>query len=399
MGRKIKHYSSGYQIRRKKQRRVLSSVLFGLLLVLLVFVGYAGARALNEMRLQQGEESSLPGSSITAEDLSSTPESDPLLSELDTDSGGQQESSESESDSKAETLYTKYGASVASYTPLRDIPKSADLEPLQAVTMPLETALSADETAAFLDAIDTEKYNAVVVPLKDSDGIIYYPTGVSLAYSCDAVSSKQVDLEAVINAIKNHGLKPVASIYSLHDHTAAHTRYGTSYFWMNDGSTTWLDAKVINGGQPWMNPYCSATVDYLTAIAAEIDQAGFVDLIVYGNQYPDSTLQQKLGLGETGGVSTTDQLQAVLEAMQQAAPGLRVVPAYQGACYTEGVNSQVYTATPNVFTFTPSAPMIGSDLSILDKVTADVSTLMPVIDSEDLIESLTGRGITSYILQ
>ena len=417
MGRKIKHYSSGYQIRRKKQRRVLSSVLFGLLLVLLVFVGYAGARALNEMRLQQGEESSLPGSSITAEDLSSTPESDPLLSEPDTDSGGQQGSSEPESDSKAETLYTKYGdaegwyqpvketpftkygASVASYTPLRDIPKSADLEPLQAVTMPLETALSADETAAFLDAIDTEKYNAVVVPLKDSDGIIYYATGVSLAYSCDAVSSKQVDLEAVINAIKNHGLKPVASIYSLHDHTAAHTRYGTSYFWMNDGSTTWLDAKVINGGQPWMNPYCSATVDYLTAIAAEIDQAGFVDLIVYGNQYPDSTLQQKLGLGETGGVSTTDQLQAVLEAMQQAAPGLRVVPAYQGACYTEGVNSQVYTATPNVFTFTPSAPMIGSDLSILDKVTADVSTLMPVIDSEDLIESLTGRGITSYILQ
>ena len=99
MGRKIKHYSSGYQIRRKKQRRVLSSVLFGLLLVLLVFVGYAGARALNEMRLQQGEESSLPGSSITAEDLSSTPESDPLLSELDTDSGGQLESSESESGS------------------------------------------------------------------------------------------------------------------------------------------------------------------------------------------------------------------------------------------------------------------------------------------------------------
>ena len=58
MGRKIKHYSSGYQIRRKKQRRVLSSVLFGLLLVLLVFVGYAGARALNELRLQQ--EKSFP---------------------------------------------------------------------------------------------------------------------------------------------------------------------------------------------------------------------------------------------------------------------------------------------------------------------------------------------------
>ena len=95
--------------------------------------------------------------------------------------------------------------------------------------------MSAEDTAAFLDAVDTEKYNAVVVPLKDSDGIIYYATGVSLAYSCGAVSSQQVDLESLITAIRSRGLKPVASIYTLHDHTAAHTRYGTSYFWMNDG--------------------------------------------------------------------------------------------------------------------------------------------------------------------
>ena len=420
MGRKIKHYSSGYQIRRKKQRRVIESVVFGLLLVFLVFVGYAGARALNEMRLEQQTiessvtqtESSLPESSDSSAEQSDLPSSD-----VSDESGDEESVSEAENASEVETLYTKYGdaerwyepvkenlftlygTASAAYIPLPDIPKSADTEPLQAITMPLETALSSDAVASFLDGVDTTKYNAVVVPLKDSDGIIYYATGASLAYSCAAVSSQQVDLEAVINAIKSKGLKPVASIYSLHDHTAAHTTYGTSYFWMNDGSTTWLDAKVINGGQPWMNPYCSATIDYLTAIASELDQAGFVDLIVYGNQYPDSTLQQKLGLGETGGVSTTDQLQAVLEAMQQAAPGLRVVPAYQGACYTEGVNTQVYTATPNVFTFTPSAPIIGSDLSILDLVTAETSTLMPVIDSEEVIDGLTGRGITSYILQ
>lgn len=420
MGRKIKHYSSGYQIRRKKQRRTIESIIFGLLLVFLVFVGYAGARALNEMRLEQQTDessvtqskSSLPDNSDSSMEESSFPSSD-----TGDESDSEEAVSESENNGEAETLYSKYGsaegwyepvkenlftlygAAAAAYIPLPDIPKSADTDPLQAVTMPLETALSADAVTGFLDSIDTEKYNAVVVPLKDSDGIIYYATGASLAYSCGAVSSQQVDLKAVITAIKSRGLKPVASIYSLHDHTAAHTSYGTSYFWMNDGSTTWLDAKVINGGQPWMNPYCSATVDYLTTIASELDQAGFVDLIVYGNQYPDSTLQQKLGYGETGGVSTTDQLQAVLEAMQQAAPGLRVVPAYQGACYAEGVNPQVYTATPNVFTFTPSAPIIGSDLSILDLVTAEVSTLMPVINSEEMIDSLTGRGITSYILQ
>ena len=55
MGRKIKHYSSGYQIRRKKQRRMISSILFVLLLAVLVFVGYAGAKALSEMRTGRSE--------------------------------------------------------------------------------------------------------------------------------------------------------------------------------------------------------------------------------------------------------------------------------------------------------------------------------------------------------
>ena len=155
MGRKIKHYSSGYQIRRKKQRRVLGSLLFGLLLVFLVFVGYVGARALNEMRLQQGNDSSLPESSVVTEDNSSLPESDSLSSESEVSSNEESESSQPESSCEAETLYTKYGdtegeytpvkedpftkygAPVAAYIPLPDIPKSADDEELKAVTMPL----------------------------------------------------------------------------------------------------------------------------------------------------------------------------------------------------------------------------------------------------------------------
>ena len=87
MGRKIKHYSSGYQIRRKKQRRMISSVLFGLLLVILVGVGYIGAKAIAEMNrgkadpmqgMSSGVTDSLPdGSSGTAkDDNSSIPASD-----------------------------------------------------------------------------------------------------------------------------------------------------------------------------------------------------------------------------------------------------------------------------------------------------------------------------------
>lgn len=413
MGRKIKHYSSGYQIRRKRQRKILGSVLFGILLIILVGVGYIGAKTITEMRQSDSgwhqlesedqladssdTENSSKSENISQSDssaLSNTAESSQLNS-LYTSYG----EPTSNYEPVKENPFTKYGTPVAAFIPVPDAPEPADNEDVRAVTMSLETALSIEQVRTFLENVDTEMYNAVVVPLKDEDGIIYYSTNATLAANCGAISSKQVDIASITDIIKSYGLKPIASIYSLQDHTAAHTRYGTSYFWMNDGSTTWLDAKVVNGGRPWMNPYMQNTIDYLSAIASELDAAGFRDLLVYGNQYPNTTLQQKLGVGKDGRVSRTDQLQKVLQAMQDAAPGLRVIPAYQGACYTEGVNTQVYTATPNAFTFTPSAPIIDSDLSIIDLVTADPSTLMPIIDTEEIISSLSERGISSYILK
>ena len=419
MGRKIKHYSSGYQIRRKKQRRMISSILFVLLLAVLVFVGYAGAKALSEMRTGRSEIPSTLSSEQLPEDSSvsesGTTSSNPVLESSDLPL--EELPSEPETSSEVETLYTQYGVVeknftpvkenpftryvtvAAAYTPLRETPKTADNEELRAVTMPLSTALSNESAATFIESVDTGLYNAVVIPLKDSEGTVYYSTAASTARESGAISTSRVDLERIVALIREKGLKPVASIYSLQDHTSAHTRYGTSYYWMNDGSTTWLDAKVINGGKPWMNPYCKNTITYLDTIASELDSTGFVDLIVYGNQYPDSTLQQKMGLGETGGVSKPDQLEAVLNSMQESAPTMRIIPAYQGECYTSGVNTQVYTDTPNIFSYTPSAPIIGSDLSILDRVSADVSTVMPVIDSSDTIHALSERGITSYIMR
>ena len=409
MGRKIRHYASGYQIRRKKQKRLVGGALFALLLAALVFVGYIGAKTVSE--LTAGDPGDVPGVSETLplpDGETGPPDSgaEPESSALPDGESSEADSLYSQYGVPAETytpvkedLFTLYGEPSASYTPLPDVPAPADDGELKAVTMPLETALSVSAAREFLDGVDTGLYNAVVLPVKDENGILYYDTGVSLAYTCGAVSGSRMDLGTLVPLIESYGLKPAASIYSLQDHTAAHARYETSYLWTDDGVTTWLDAKPVNGGQPWLNPYRQATVNYLTVIAAELDAAGFVDLVVYGNQYPDSTLQQKMGLGETGGVSKADQLEAVLQAMQDAAPGLRVVPAYQGGCYTEGVNSQVYTVTPNAFSFTPSAPVIGDDLSVLDRVTADVSTLMPVIGSAELVPALEERGISSYIVR
>ena len=148
MGRKIKHYSSGYQIRRKKQRRMISSILFVLLLAVLVFVGYAGAKALSEMRTGRSEIPSTLSSEQLPEDSSvsesGTTSSNPVLESSDLPL--EELPSEPETSSEVETLYTQYGVAekgftpvkenpftrygivAAAYTPLRETPKTADNE-------------------------------------------------------------------------------------------------------------------------------------------------------------------------------------------------------------------------------------------------------------------------------
>ena len=86
--------------------------------------------------------------------------------------------------------------------------------------------------------------------------------------------------------------------------------------------------------------------------------------------------------------------------MQEAAgEDCRIIPAWQGDCYIEGTRTQVYTVSPNTFTISPSAPIIGGDLSLLDAVTGDPDTLIPVISDEALIPQLAEQGIQQYLVQ
>ena len=81
MGRRIKHYSSGYQIKRKKQKRLLSGVLFALLLVILVFVGYIGAKAVSELSAPSEGDLSGVSDTLSLPDEPASGESEPSAAE------------------------------------------------------------------------------------------------------------------------------------------------------------------------------------------------------------------------------------------------------------------------------------------------------------------------------
>ena len=357
--RKIKHYSHSYRARQRRRRNLLQLLLFLLILGALVLVGYSIAQSLG--RLSQREESSLP-------------ESEPEVS-------------------SAVPVSSEPESSLPEYS----LPEEEETE-LRALVMPLETMLSAEQRDAFLKSVDQSLYNTVVLPLKDQSGRVYYSSTLELAAYCGALTENPVDAAALAEEIEGYGLNAAALIYSLQDDYASHASYGTSYMYENQTSVTWLDNSPDQGGKSWMNPYLPAAVEYLSAMAAELQEAGFDDIFVFGNQYPSTANQRGMGLGETGGVSQADALQQVLDAMEETS-GARLIPAYLGECYEEGVRSQIYTVSPNSFERTPSAPIVGTDLTVLDKVTGAAEDLVPVIGDAGLIDGLKERGIEQYLVR
>lgn len=361
--RKIKHYGHSFRARQRRRRGVLRFLLFLLVLAVLVFLGYSIAQSLGRLTnepdlssLQSQEDSSLP-------------------------SAGPESTQPEESSSEPESTPEESDASV------------------RAILMPLETLLSPEQRTAFLAGVDQTLYNTVALPLKDQSGRIYYQTGLDLAASCGALTDNALDAAELVREIEAYELSAAAVIYSLQDDYASHASYQTSYMYQNQSSVTWLDNSADQGGKSWLNPYMPNTQAYLSGMAAELAEAGFAEIFVFGNQYPTTANQRGMGLGDQGGVSQVDALENILIQMQQSAGNCRVIPAYLADCYVEGTRSQIYTVSPNAFSVAPSSPIIGSDPSLLEAVTASPDSLIPVIADSALVEELQARGIEQYLLQ
>ena len=359
--RKIKHYRYGYSSRRQRRSRIWKGLLFILLLAVLVFIGYCVTKAVQNL-VNRPEESSLPFSQ--AESL--PPESSEA-------SSGPESSSEP-------------------YEPVR--------ASIRAIVMPKESMSSLDAAAAFLDSVDSSKYNSVAVELKDSSGILYYTSQVDLAKTCQAVSPSALDAAALAQLIRDKGFTPAARVYALQDDIASHTAYGTSYMYLDQASVTWLDRAADKGGKSWLNPYMEAAGSYLNAIVTEIAQFGYKAIVVNGIQYPNTANQRGMGLGPNASAMTTKEaLEKIYTGMSDSAKAfdVPVIPAYKGECY-KGERPQVYTVNPNEFTVYPASPIVGSDLTVLDAITAPTKDLIPTVDSADQIPALKEKGIEQYLV-
>lgn len=171
---------------------------------------------------------------------------------------------------------------------------------------------SAEQAASTAQSLVAEGVRYAVVPCKDSQGYVYYQSGVATAQS--SISATTFDAAAV-QALKDAGVTPVAAICAFQDPLAPYVdrslavRYqDTDYFW--------LDAAADAGGKPWLNPYSDGAVSYITSLIDEVRAMGFEQVWLTGVQFPTTAGRDKANYGDTAGVTMGQRLAQVLSTWQ-----------------------------------------------------------------------------------
>lgn len=247
MARKIRHYKSSYSRRRSRTKRIVGTIVFIILALVLVVVGYSiGGTVMDYLQNKKDDNSSSVWSPNS--DYSSMPQNS------ETNNSTSQDESEPEP-VKIDTDSTYY--------------------------LPELAILSAQTLEEELDKAVSLKVDSVAITLKnDVNGLLYASENLA------PPEQRELKLSQIISAVKQRSLKPIAIISTLKDHISMGSIPDLNYHF-SDGSSTWLDNSPDQGGKPWISPFKSATVDFFKTISKEIFEAGFEEIYYTNLIFPN----------------------------------------------------------------------------------------------------------------
>ena len=152
-----------------------------------------------------------------------------------------------------------------------------------------------------------------LVTLKDANGVIYYASGAAAA--AGSVTAAPVDPARIAAIFREEGIIPAAQLAAFKDPVSPRTDPSMAIHY--NGDALWLDAQ--KNGNPWLNPYSEAAVEYVGDLVEELHGMGFEQVVLTNVQFPK--LSKKQDYGTTNGVSRADQLRADIAALQDRFAG------------------------------------------------------------------------------
>lgn len=152
-----------------------------------------------------------------------------------------------------------------------------------------------------------------LVTLKDANGVIHYASGAAAA--AGSVTAAPVNPARIAAIFREEGIIPAAQLAAFKDPVSPRTDPSMAIHY--NGDALWLDAQ--KNGNPWLNPYFEAAVEYVGDLVEELHGMGFEQVVLTNVQFPK--LSKKQDYGTTNGVSRADQLRADIAALQDRFAG------------------------------------------------------------------------------
>lgn len=243
--RKVVRTKRIYRGHSRRPKQILHGVLFALLLVVLIAVGYIVCK---EWQKYFGPDAKRPESSADQEESFISDE----LSE------------EEESEPEVPAAQTVKG-----------------------VKVPYEKArLTGEALDSYLTDLKTQGYTHVLVSLKNEEGTVLFRSDAPQAVSFGSVDRDAFDAAAFTASAEKAGLVPCASITALRDPRVSHVQNNNSFAYADQLGTNWMDAAPSLGGKSWLNPYMEAARSYVSELASDAAAKGFSLIVLTDVNFP-----------------------------------------------------------------------------------------------------------------
>ena len=186
--------------------------------------------------------------------------------------------------------------SLAELPPNRD-KDSSTREKIKGIYISGWTAGSEKKFSRLLDLIDETELNAVVIDIKDAEGLVTYRSEVPWTWKNRRRSYAVKDIKGLLDNLRERNIYPIARIVCFRDPLLSRA-YPHIALKSRDGSP-WKD----RAGVGWLNPYNKEVWKHLLDLSKEAAALGFKEIQYDYVRFPTDGDIRDIDYGEDEGIS------------------------------------------------------------------------------------------------
>ena len=204
-------------------------------------------------------------------------------------------------------------------------------------------------------------FNAVVVDLKDSAGVLYFRSATARAQKVNSFAEGALTPEALeerVKALRQAGFGVIPRLYAFRDNAAARALKDARISYQGQPSWVWYDGDPKKDGKAWLNPYADSAQQYIFDLAVELRDAGAAAILLDGVQFPQQVSGASFGDSANTAMSHAEILTAfIANARVLLGDGCPVI--LSSPCMAAlGSNTTAFGGNPLTFTPTVAAPSL-----------------------------------------